>query len=180
MHRKLSWIFSMTFLMMCLSACTLEETEAISLEEAEANQEETIEESESIFVYVCGAVVQEGVYEFPNGSRVYEAIEKAGGFSEHAAITTINQAEVLEDEMQLYVPTIEEMLDAQEVDDGKINLNTASKEDLMRLPGIGESKAESIIEYRELNGKFQAVEDVMEIPGIKEGLFNKMKNYIKI
>ena len=95
-----------------LTSCTRKETELISLEETEVFSEDadvTEEQSDSIFVYVCGAVFREGVYELPIGSRVYEAIEKAGGVLENAAVTQINQAEVLEDEAQLYIPTLEEV-----------------------------------------------------------------------
>ena len=124
--------------------------------------------------------MQEGVYELSSESRVYEAIQKAGGFAEDAAITAINQAKVLEDEERIYVPTIEEATLEQIQNDGKVNLNTATKEELMTLPGVGESKAKLIIQYREEQGTFQTIEDVMNISGIKEGLFDKIKEYIKV
>ena len=131
-------------------------------------------------MYVCGAVLNEGVYELPAGSRIFTAIEKAGGFLATAATTEINQAEILEDAMKLYVPTIAEVEDMQSKRSGKVNLNRASKEELMTLPGIGEAKAELIIHYREQVGTFKRIEDIMEIDGIKEGLFEKIKDLIQV
>lgn len=183
-RKKISILVAILIMLFCFG-CTSDETYQISLDEVQSEEAEQTEEGkatqeDSIFVYVCGAVQQEGVYELPAGSRVYQAIEKAGGFLENAAITQINQAEVLEDEAQIYVPTVDELAEIQAEEDGKVNLNTASKEELMTLPGVGEAKANSIIQYREEQGKFQTIEDVMQISGIKEGLFEKIKDYIKV
>lgn len=179
MRRKKLFIVLVCFLM--LVGCADKQSDAVLIQELDAS-EETEEKnlSNSIFVYVCGAVMQEGVYELPEGSRVFEAVEKAGGFTEDAACTKINQAEILRDETRLYVPTVDEIMEEQLETDGKVNLNTASKESLMTIPGIGESKATQIIQYREEHGSFQKIEDVMNITGIKEGLFLKIKDYIKI
>ena len=87
---------------------------------------------------------------------------------------------MLEDEEKVYVPTQEEAAMTQSVEDGKVDLNTATKEELMTIPGIGESKALLIIKYREQCGNFKTIEDVMKISGIKEGMFEKMKDYIKV
>ncbi len=196
------WII--IFLSGSLISCSRDETETISLNldepvfgeqgdtavaltesESEENSDEVTDSSQkTIWVYVCGAVKSEGVYELPFGSRVYEAIELAGGLKENAASSQINQAAVLSDEMHIYIPTREEAEQQaflqQEESDGKININTATKEELMTLSGVGEAKAQSIIEYREANGAFQAIEDIMQISGIKEGLFYKIKDDIKI
>lgn len=137
-----------------------------------------------ICVYVCGAVVNEGVYELPENSRVYEAIKKAGGLAPDAASSEINQAQILKDEDRLYVPSIEEtkggVSEGGQKSDGRVNINTASKEELMTIPGIGEAKADLIIKYRKENGFFSSVEDIMNISGIKEGMFNKIKDHIKV
>lgn len=179
MRRKI--LFLTMFIMLCLVSCKEEEMQLTALEDAEVVESEAEEEaSESIFVYVCGAVNCEGVYELPFGSRGYEAIVMAGGFRKDAATTQINQAEILEDEATLYVPTVYEVAESQSEDDGKVNLNTATKEELMTLPGVGEAKASSIISYREEQGAFKSIEDIMQISGIKEGLFEKIKDYIKI
>lgn len=130
--------------------------------------------------------MQAGVYELQQDSRVYEAIQKAGGFAENADISEINQAALLQDEEQIYVPAAGEvdhsLKEAGEAGDasGKVNLNTATKEELITLAGIGESKADSIIKYREEHGKFQSIEDIKQIEGIKDGVFQKIKDLITV
>ena len=179
MHRK-SIMMILLFLFF-LTGCT-KNTEQLALESVEEEQkvEKESESQDSIFVFVCGAVNCAGVYEMPAGSRVFEAVEMAGGFSEDAAASQLNQAEVLEDETRLYIPTMDEMMREQSENDGRVNLNTATKEELMTLPGVGEAKAALIVQYREEHGSFQKVEDIMNISGIKEGLFGKIKDYIKV
>lgn len=179
MHRK-SIIIMLLFLLV-LTGCA-KNAEQVALESVEVEQEteEVSEAQDSIFVFVCGAVVNAGVYELPAGSRVFEAVAMAGGFSEDAAVSHINQAEVLEDETRLYIPTMDEIMEEQSESDGKVNINTAAKEELMTLPGVGEAKAALIVEYREEHGSFRAIEDIMNISGIKEGLFGKIKDYIKV
>ena len=158
---------------------------AATQEETPVKKEET-KEKKSIYVYVCGAVMQAGVYELQQDSRVYEAIQKAGGFAENADISEINQAALLQDEEQIYVPAAGEvdhsLKEEGEAGDagGKVNLNTATKEELMTLAGIGESKADSIIKYREEHGKFQSIEDIKQIEGIKDGVFQKIKDLITV
>ena len=140
-----------------------------------------------IFVHVTGQVNHAGVYELKEGSRVYEAIEVAGGFTEEADTQFLNLASVLYDGQRIYVYSKEESATAKTIhnSDGSsgskkviININTASKEQLMTLPGIGESRAESIIAYREENGGFSSIEDIMNVSGIKEAAFKKIKEYI--
>jgi competence protein ComEA len=160
------------------------------------------EESESgvrssgmIYVHVCGAVKKPGVYKLAQGARVADAVESAGGFSKKASDVSLNLAANLEDGQKIYVPTKKEMEESgtgvsdNVINDGsntvssgdtKININTASKEELMTIPGIGEAKACSIIAYREENGTFKTIEDIMKIPGIKEGLFSKISDRIRV
>ncbi len=129
------------------------------------------------------------------GARVYEAIELAGGFAKDAAISAVNQASVLQDGQQLYIVTVEEQktkqLSSSEVsletsgegrvaDAGKVNINQASEEELMTLPGIGASKAADIVRYREEQGRFEQIEDIMNISGIKEAVFGKIKDKITV
>lgn len=142
-----------------------------------------------VYVYVCGAVNAPGVYELKEGARVFEAIQLAGGLTEAAAADAVNQARIVTDGEQIRVPTVEEAQNqgagvAGEVTKGtennKININTAGKEELMMLTGIGEAKAESIMDYREKNGSFTSIEELMQIEGIKEGVFNKIKDDITI
>ena len=179
MHRKR--IILILLLGLVLTGCS-KKAEQLALETVEMPSafEEESKVQDSIFVFVCGAVKCEGVYELPSGSRVFEAIQMAGGFSEDAAVSRINQAEVLADETRLYIPTMNEMTEEQSQEDGKVNINTATKEELMTLPGVGQSKAALIIQYREEHGRFQAIEDIMNISGIKDGLFGKIKDYIKV
>lgn len=143
---------------------------------------------ETVFVYVCGAVNAPGVYELASDARVYEAVESAGGVKEGAAGEALNQAQLITDGERIYIPTREE-LEQGFVDGlvpevtgtdntGKININTAAKEELKTLPGIGDAKADSIIAYREAAGAFQTVEELMQVEGIKEGVFNKIKDKI--
>jgi len=140
-----------------------------------------------IYVHVCGEVKVPGVYELPADSRIYDGIEAAGGMTEEAALAYLNQAEKLKDGQQIYVPSVQEMAgstenmqERQKADDGRIDLNTAVKEDLMTLSGIGEVKAEAIIRYREENGGFTSIEELKNIEGIKDGVFNKVKDQIKV
>ena len=142
-----------------------------------------------VYVYVCGAVNAPGVYELKEGARVFEAIQLAGGLTEAAAADAVNQARIVTDGEQIRVPTVEEAQNqgagvAGEVTEGtennKININAAGKEELMMLTGIGEAKAESIMDYREKNGSFTSIEELMQIEGIKEGVFNKIKDDITI
>lgn len=157
------------------------------LEEVSVSVEaETVtEETEEICVSLLGEVVTPGVYILPKGSRVYEVINMAGGLTENADVNGISLASVLEDEMQIIVPGFSD--DAEPVNDstmdslskdGRINLNTATLSELMSLPGIGEVRAQSIIDFREKNGKFKSTEDIMLVSGIKESSYEKIKDQI--
>ena len=118
------------------------------------------------------------------GSRIVDAITVAGGFDEEADTTSLNQAERLEDGQKLYVPTLEEVQKSnsgpQEVTEDKIDINHATKEQLMTLAGIGPSKAEEILAYREEHGGFQSIEELKQINGIKDGVFEKIKDSITV
>ena len=161
-----------------------EGTESMTVEDTASPTKETEEakEQKEIYVQVSGAVKRPGVYHLPEGSRIFQAVEMAGGITDLADFDSINQAEVLSDGQMVYVYEEGEVATVleQQKDDGKIDLNTATKEQLMTLPGVGASKADSIISYRESCGGFQKIEDLMEIEGIKEGVFSKIKDLIKI
>jgi competence protein ComEA len=190
--------------LVCCSACSSkeqmqwelgqeEQDETLeSLEEDQAQEEagQVDESSEGVwYVYVCGAVAQPGVYEVLPNARVYEVIELAGGLLEGADESAVNQARELVDGEQLYLPTKAEMeagytLETSEVeratDSGKVNVNTATLEELMTLPGIGETKARSILSYRETHGAFATIEDLMQVEGIKEGTLAKFAEQIVV
>ena len=144
-------------------------------------------------VHVCGEVVNPGIYELPAGSRIYEAVKAAGGFTENAEEESVNLASPIEDGVQIRIYSKEEAetlaagaapFDGFEASgEGKepvVNLNTATKEELMTLSGIGESRAEDIIRYREENGGFQNIEDIMKVSGIKDAAFQKIKDRITV
>lgn len=134
-----------------------------------------------IMVHLCGFVVSPGVYEVPEGSRVYEVIELAGGFLTGAAESYLNLAEIVTDGQKLVVPSLDEVESdrygeiAAGKEDGLININTADKKLLMTLPGIGEARAEAIIAWRTENGDFQTKEEIMQVSGIKEAAYEKIK-----
>ena len=165
--------------------------------ESTVETQEYVENSEKsgVYVYICGEVVNPGVYELSEDSRIYEAVDAAGGFTENAARESINLASKVSDGMQITIYNKEEAasLPAGGTSAGKnsgqdqmsessslVNLNTATKEELMTLKGIGESKAEDIIRYREKSGGFKKIEDIMKISGIKEAGFQKIKDSITV
>jgi len=163
----------------------------VAFAESEWTSEAASSEESLVWVYVCGAVCQEGVYMLPAGSRYQTALEAAGGFSEEADRSFLNLAAVVADGERILVPTQEEAVQLREAEslhaseeqaasDGRIDLNTADKAALMTLPGIGEAKAEAILLYRQENGEFQDIEEIMKVPGIKQGAFDKIKARIKV
>ena len=187
------------------------QTELVSLDESDTDsdkpgtdidsgqkdQQTDREKLQICYVHICGAVKQPGVYELTADSRLFEAIQMAGGLTEEAADQALNQAELIEDGSRIYVPTKEEAKAGMDngdtltqnednaektgsTSDGKVDINTAEKNELMTLSGIGEAKADAIVRYREEHGAFQKIEDLMEVEGIKEGVFQKVKDQIKV
>ena len=124
----------------------------------------------------------------PQGSRGVDAVDAAGGFTVKAATAYCNLAEVLVDGMRLYIPTQEEVdsgsvaaVSGQEnVSDGTVNINTADKEVLMTLPGIGATKAENIVKYRSRVGSFQTLEELMNVSGIGQAVFEALRDKITL
>lgn len=164
-------------------AAFLEETESGGAGETETEPGEEPE----CYVYVCGAVNSPGVYSLPAGSRIYEAVRLAGGLREDAREDGVNQAEQVADGQMVRIPARGEAeaesgggAEAAAGSDGKIDINAADLGALMTLPGIGESKAASIIAYREESGGFSSIEEIKNIAGIKEGVFSKIKDYITV
>lgn len=172
----------------------------VPLEGQEALQE--------LVVYVCGQVQNPGVYTLHYGSRIADAVELAGGMTPEAA-DVLNLAEVIGDGQMIRVPSLEEVReleweydfsdfgskaasgqagagnetkgkDTGSASEGRVSLNGATREQLLTLPGIGESKADAILRYRQEHGAFQSVEEIMNISGIKEGVFLKIKDKITI
>ncbi len=148
-------------------------------------------DSSDFAVYICGAVKHPGVYYFSPEARVCDAVNAAGGFTKKADIQAVNQARVLADGEQITIPKrisssrkkgehSEETQTDSKGAEKRINLNTAELSELMTIPGIGEAKAQMIIEYRTENGSFRSTEDIMKISGIKEGIYNQIKDYITV
>ena len=186
---------------------SIEEASDALADNTEKTENIETDDSQSFVVYVSGYVNNPGVYELSAGSRVIDAIDAAGGYSKEAYDNYLNLASLIADGQMIYVPSEEEVesgsiergvasgADGSGVggvtggngggnggnssDSGTlVNINQASKEELMTLPGIGESKADKIIAYREANGRFNSPEGIMEISGIKDGLYNKIKDKI--
>lgn len=178
-------------------------------DEGKAAAEElmAIKEPAIIYVHICGAVVNPGVYALDAGSRVFEGVEAAGGFSDEACEDYVNQAEALYDGQRLIIPTLEEAEAVQDADscheswridaleaeqsaagetattgntDGLVNINTADESVLSSIDGIGAGKAAAIVKYRQENGNFQSIQDIMKVSGIKEGTYEKIKDKITV
>lgn len=154
------------------------------------NKIDTRTEKKKILVYITGEVNVEGVYELEENSRVKDCIEMAGGLKEEADIKDINLVDILDDGMKIYIPkkgeniiyeTESTIVNADKNDTNKkININTAQKDDLKKIAGIGEAMADRIIEYRQKNGKFKNIEEIKNIKGIGEGKFEKIKKFIMV
>lgn len=183
------------FICGCLYSCQESQKTKVSIEETSDSNETVITESETetqsdkkedtfIYVYICGEVQSPGVYQVEEGARLYQVVEMAGGILETASKNYLNLAECVTDGQKIVVPTIEEAEQLEtsegESSSGLVNINTANEETLTTLPGIGTSKAKSIIAYRESKGNFQSIEGLMEIEGIKEGVFSKIKDMITV
>lgn len=146
-----------------------------------------------IVVHITGQVVNQGIVKLEEGSRVIDAIEAAGGAKADANLSKINLAYLLEDGMKLYVPSVKDKEDEEYISSSssngettnskealKVNINTATSEELQKLPGIGASMASRIITYRKENGKFSKIEDLKNVSGIGDAKFNNIKSYIYV
>lgn len=139
-----------------------------------------------ITIYVNGEVKKPGVYELKENSRIEDAIKIAGGFSEEADKYKLNLAKKIKDEDYIYVDKIKKENNSLEDktkginNDGKININEASKDELKTIPGIGDVTAQKIIDYRENNRGFNSIEDIKKIDRIGEKTFEKLKDKIDI
>ena len=181
------------------------ETNELSSEMNENSNEDSTslnskETEETVVVHVIGEVNNPGVVTLPEGSRIIDAINMAGGKTEEADLSKINLAYIVEDGTQIYIPRINENLnqvnlisdgagvgvvitdsnvEENEVD-SKVNINTASKEKLETLPGVGETTAQKIIDYREANGKFKTIEDIKNVSGIGDAKYESLKDKITV
>lgn len=168
-----------------------QDTETVYNVESETQNEKPEQEEKSlqewIYVDVCGAVRNPGVYRIEAGSRVFQVLEQAGGCTEEASLETVNQADLLTDGQKIRIYTKEEAgqmeKKLQEEDpllDDRVDINRAGKEELMTLTGVGETRAQAILAYRETHGSFSSVEELMQVEGIKEKTYEKLKDQIRI
>ena len=164
----------------------VEETEAVlTTVMAEKTEESTTLEA-VIFVDIKGEVKKPGVYQMKAGDRVKDAIDAAGGLTAEADSQKVNLAQRVEDQMVIVVPKVGEEAEAlpagttskEVAKEGKVNINTATVEELKTLKGVGEKKAEAIIEYRKKNGSFKTKEDLMKVRGIGKKLFESFEERI--
>ena len=163
-----------------------------SSSEKEVKKEEEKEESpgqDLITVDVKGAVKSPGIYDLPVGSRVHDAVQKAGGLTEEADSKSLNFAQKVSDEALVYVPSKGEEATSQQTASGttpssskekKINLNKASLEELKQVKGLGGKRAQDIIDHREANGKFKSVDELKKVSGIGAKTIEKLKDYVTV
>lgn len=159
-------------------------SQEILLETTENTEETEPETAAPCYVHICGEVKNPGVYEAEKGSRIFQAIELAGGFTEEAAAQYLNMAEEIRDGMKIEVPSFADVESGMAGDlagaSKKVNLNSADEAQLMTLTGIGAARAKDIIRYREEHGPFQTIEDIMKVSGIKDAAFQKIKEDITV
>ena len=156
-------------------------------EKEDKNQKEEVVEQDLITVDVKGAVKTPGIYDLPVGSRINDAVQKAGGLTDNADSKSINLAQRISDEALVYVPTKEEAT-SQEAhsnasntkENKKVNLNKASLEELKQVKGLGAKRAQDIIDHRESNGKFKSVDELKKVSGIGAKTIEKLKEYVTV
>ena len=160
-----------------------------SEKEMKKEEKEESPEQDLITVDVKGAVKSPGIYDLPVGSRVHDAVQKAGGLTEEADSKSLNLAQKVSDEALVYVPTKGEEAASQQTASGttpstskdkKVNLNKASLEELKQVKGLGGKRAQDIIDHREANGKFKSVEELKKVSGIGTKTIEKLKDYVTV
>jgi competence protein ComEA len=128
-------------------------------------------------VYISGAVATPGVYTLKEGSRVDDAVKAAGGTLPGADMTNINLAVQLTDGQQINIPMVS---DVSHVNVGRVNINTATVDDLDKLPGIGPTTAKAIVDYRLQHGSFQVIQDIQNVPGVGSATFALIQDLINV
>ena len=163
--------------------------DSTSEKEVKKEEKEESPEQDLIAVDVKGAVKSPGIYDLPVGSRVHDAVQKAGGLTEQADSKSLNLAQKVSDEALVYVPSKGEEAASQQAASGttpssskekKINLNKASLEELKQVKGLGGKRAQDIIDHREANGKFKSVDELKKVSGIGAKTIEKLKDYVTV
>ena len=159
---------------------------------AEVATDATKERAETmIYVDIKGAVKVPGIYQLKNQQRIWDALALAGGVSEEADTAQVNYAQKVKDQMIIYVPkkgeavaqsleTLQESAPAQQNQEEKINLNTATEAELQTISGIGAKKAQEIIRFRDEQGPFKTVEELKNVPGIGEKTVERLKDMLTV
>ena len=160
-----------------------------SEKEVKKEEKEEYPEQDLITVDVKGAVKSPGIYDLPVGSRVHDAVQKAGGLTDEADSKSLNLAQKVSDEALVYVPTKGEEAASQQAasettpstsKEKKVNLNKASLEELKQVKGLGGKRAQDIIDHREANGKFRSVDELKKVSGIGAKTIEKLKDYVTV
>ena len=155
----------------------------------EKEEKEEPVEKDLITVDVKGAVKAPGIYDLPVGSRVNDAVQKAGGLTEQADSKSLNLAQKVSDEALVYVPAKGEEVASEKTGSGtvsstskekKVNINKASLEELKQVKGLGGKRAQDIIDHRETNGKFKSVDELKKVSGIGAKTIEKLKEYVTV
>ena len=163
--------------------------DSTSEKEVKKEEKEESPEQDLITVDVKGAVKSPGIYDLPVGSRVHDAVQKAGGLTDEADSKSLNLAQKVSDEALVYVPTKGEEAASQQAASGttpstskekKVNLNKASLEELKQVKGLGGKRAQDIIDHREANGKFKSVDELKKVSGIGAKTIEKLKDYVTV
>lgn len=183
-----------------------EENLQVDSADIETNEIHNKQEAEKIAIHIIGEVKKKGIIYLPQGSRIIDAIEKAGGATKNANLDNVNLAYILADGQKIYIPNKKEKNISQEyittnsgenvvvegekdtsenasnsnTISGKVNINTAKQTELETLPGIGASLAQRIMEYREKNGKFKKKEEIKNVKGIGDAKYSNIEEYICI
>ena len=159
-----------------------------SEKEVKKEEKEESPEQDLITVDVKGAVKSPGIYDLPVGSRVHDAVQKAGGLTEEADSKSLNLAQKVSDEALVYVPSRGEETSQRTASgtpsstskEKKVNLNKASLEELKQVKGLGGKRAQDIIDHREANGKFKSVDELKKVSGIGAKTIEKLKDYVTV
>ena len=156
-------------------------------EKEDGNQKEEVVDQDLITVDVKGAVKTPGIYDLPVGSRINDAVQKAGGLTDNADSKSINLAQKISDEALVYVPTKGEDTSqatqsntSNSKENKKVNLNKASLEELKQVKGLGAKRAQDIIDHRDSNGKFKSVDELKKVSGIGTKTIDKLKEYVTV
>jgi len=187
MNKKVT-IIILLFIILCLIGTIFSnyENDVIISNNIVENSEYSISGNENyIFVHIEGAVENPGIKKVILGTRLYELLELSGGESKEADLSKINLASILKDEQKIFIPYKQEEIDnftSNNTNDSKklVNINTATKSELLLLPGVGEKMANKIITYRNENGFFNSTDELKNVSGIGESKFNKIQDLITI